>query len=314
MPKGQSDLILFSVKHLLTFLLIWAHCLPTVAAPTAEAEEKEVAADADYVDISRDIITENVQYLGDKIDSIFGDSRTDDTANESTLRLKQQYFWIDGNTGSFDLEASLNLKLPNLEKREEQLRKTVFPEEKPAPNKKSVKKKKDEKKWLFSQESGVRFSFPLNYFIRARLRREFKLGIFVNYFYEQVGWDSERQWEEKTSLTSDYEIRPHLLFRIINEADWGMTYGLFGTTHGLSLLTDFSEQTAFSVDGRFFTKLEGNRLYEERYSFGTSIRHALNNGWMFLEITPAFFYDRVNNFEGKPGIFASLELAFGGNK
>lgn len=280
-------------------------------APLTPPAEESIFSKA-YIEETQKNVSTRVLRLADQIDSFFGDKRADDKNNTSTLRVSQRYYVKDGMTGAEDISATLNLYLPNLESIRDNLEKKLTPEEKKdeedgvdegAP--------KEENPWTLNQESGVVVANPINYFARLRLRRDFLADKFIHSFYEQVGWSKRNEWEEQTSLTSDYAINRELLFRFINQKDWAMTNNLLGTTHGPSLLQQISDTDAISYDFRFNTLFEGDALYGNRVSLSSLYRTQTSIKWIFLELNPEIAWERETHFHVQYNFYLRIELVFG---
>ncbi|XGC81095.1 hypothetical protein ACES2L_01200 [Bdellovibrio bacteriovorus] len=288
--------------------------IPTEMTP----EEEESFLSAYSIEETRKNVSKRVFRLANKIDSLFGDRRADDRRNKSTLRVGQRFWNKDGVTGGDNFEASLNLYLPNLKRAEKKIADTVkntFSDDKEKAEGKTEGKEDtaaDERsRWDLNQESGIIVSYPLNYFLRLRLRRDFFKGKFIHSFYEQIGWSKSNEWEERTSLASDYAISRNLLFRFANEKDWAMTNNILGTTHGPSLLHQLSDQSAIAYDLRLATRIEGGILYSQRAHLGAIYRTQLPPKWIFLEINPEIAWERETRFRPLYNFYVKFEFVFG---
>lgn len=275
----------------------------------------EDSVTSDYLEETRKSVSTRVLRLADKIDSLFGDKRSDDKKNTSTLRVSQRYFSKDGEVGAEDISATLNLYLPNLRKIEDRIKEKFKSKEttEEAPED-ELAQPEEENPWDLNQESGVVIAVPVNYFARLRLRRDFLIGNYVHSFYEQIGWSKSNEWEEQTSLTSDFAINRTLLFRFVNTKDWAITNNTFGTTHGPSLLHEISEKSAISYDLRFNTALESNGFIGDRVSVSSLYRTQLPLGWMYLELTPEIAWERKTNFRPLHNFYVRFEIVFGNLK
>lgn len=273
----------------------------------------------EYVEETRQILTNRVLRLADSIDSLFGDKRADDKRNKSTLRVNQRFFVKDGVSGGEDIQATLNLYLPNLKRWETRLKekfsRSIQSEERNISSTNEDEPKKvepeEENPWSLNQENGVILATPIDYFARLRLRREFLTKTFVNSFYVQVGWSKRKEWEEVNSLTSDYAINRSLLFRLVNEIDWGMTDKSLSSVHGPSLIQEISKTDGISYDLRLSTVLEGHDIYSSRASLGSTYRRLLPNGWIFLELNPELAWERETHFKPLYNFFVKFEFVFG---
>lgn len=286
---------------------------------SAWAQQEVYGPQPSYVADSHQKISSQVEELSNQIDALFGDKRTDDEANDSTLRLEQSYFWRDNENGSYDIQLNFNLKLRNLKLREEAIRESIqrqkdYDQEEFAPSGEVMPREKQKKTWEFVQESGVRFSLPMGYFAHGRVRRNIKYFGFINYFYQQVGWDSRDQWLATTSLNSDLALTSIWIFRVTNAIGWGMTNKTLATAHSASVLGALNKKSGLSFDARYYTVMDGRAMYEDFYTLGATYRYAFSNGWTFLEFTPDVSWKRQESFAGKTGLLLKVEAVFGGTK
>lgn len=279
-----------------------------------QGPETEAFPGEEYIEETRQVLAKRVFLLADSIDSLFGDKRADDRRNKSTLRVSQRFFTKDGVTGGENIQATLNLYLPNLKRLENRMKKkfseTMESEKKESADEDEVEQK-EENPWSLNQENGVILAVPVDYFFRLRLRRDFVTKTFINPFYVQVGWSKSNEWEEVNSITSDYAVTRNLLFRFVNEIDWGMTNNSLGSVHGPSLIHQISTTEAISYDLRLNSILEGHTIYSNRASLGSTYRRLLPNGWVFLELNPELAWERETHFKPLYNFFVKFEFVFG---
>ncbi|MGZ3769443.1 MAG: hypothetical protein ACXVCP_13040 [Bdellovibrio sp.] len=267
-----------------------------------------------YVEDTRKILTSQVLGLANRLDSLFGDKRADDIRDKSTLRVSQRFFTKDGVTGGEDIQATLNLYLPNLKRWEERIKKKFADTVETAQTSSTGaanNSPKEESPWNFNEESGIILAAPLDYFSRLRLRREFVSPLFVHSFYVQVGWSKRNEWQEVNSLTTGWSISKDLLFRFVNEVDWGMTDKSLGSVHGPSLIKQISGTEAISANLRLNTVLQGHDFYSDRASLFSVYRRLLPNGWIFLELNPEIAWEAGTNFRPLYNFFVKFEFVFG---
>jgi hypothetical protein len=284
-----------------------------IASPMAMEDDSSEPLEADsYLEGTRETVSTRVLRLADSIDSLFGDKRADDIRNTSTLRVSQVYFLKDGTGGLNDISITLNLFLPNLKKIEKAFNDKInsFGKQESSEGLSPVVAA-ERSAWTFNQEAGIVVANPFNYFGRARLRRDFLASFFVNSFYEQVGWSRRDEWEEKTSLYSDYAIHRDLLFRFVNEKDWAMTNKVVRSTHGPALIQKLSDISAVSYDMRLNTVLESNGFIQDRLSLSALYRTQLPVAWIYLDLSPEIAWERQTNLRPMYNFYLRFEAVFG---
>lgn len=278
--------------------------------PPAPAET-QAPIETSYIEQTRQAVTDRVLRLSDSIDSLFGNTKYEDKYNTSTLHVSQTVYTKDGRLGAESLEASLNLYLPNLKQMEENIRNYLFPSESSKASTAGESSEEEKSNWDFNQESGVVVTLPINYFARVRARTEFLTGRFVNSFYEQIGWSKNNEWEEKTSLTSDFALNRYLLFRFVNDLDWAMTNNVLGSTHGPSLIYQISDTRGISFDFRYSTLIETTAIYTNRMALGSTYRQETPLQWVFMSLNPEIAWERDTNFRPLYNIYLTFDFIFG---
>lgn len=266
-----------------------------------------------YVEQTRAVVSAQVLRLSDSIDSLFGNTKYEDKYNTSTLHLSQTGYIKDGLAGTEDPQASLNLYLPNLRKMESRVRDYFFSssEDEDSASSDLSEEQAVESLWDFNQESGVVLTLPLDYFARLRARREFLTSRYVHSFYQQVGWAKSREWESKTSLTSDSALNRYLLFRFINDLDWAMTNNVLGTTHGPSLIYQVSDTQGISVDFRYGTLIEAKALLTNRISFSSMYRQRTPLRWIYYSLKPELAWEKATDFRPLYNLYLTFDFIFG---
>jgi hypothetical protein len=289
--------------------------------PPVKPEKPLLTEAAAYLKSSKEGISERVIILANEIDALFGNTRALNEYYSSTFVITQKSYLNTLGSGSYDIQSTLDLSLPNLRYTEERIRRwwsglggTEAEKEK---EKKKVSKAefKELNPWEFNQGSGARLSRPPAFNIHARASKNFLSKHFVHHFMEQVNWDSELLWQETTSLNSDFGLSEKLLFRFLNQADWGISDNKFGTTHGPSLIYSIDKVSATSFDIRMFNWTEENRLYLQKYTAGLTYRTNLHPlDWFFVQITPELSWPRTEDFRSVWTIYLTLDVVFGNKK
>lgn len=269
---------------------------------------------ADYLSSSQEGISDRVIILANEVDTLFGNTRALDEYYESTLRVDQKSYVNSIGKSSYDIQTNLDLILPNWKHTEEKIQRWWSGDDK---NDQKVTRKefKELNPWEVTHGVGVRLARPMAYNARWRGSRNFLTGNVVHHFYEQLSWDSDRLWEEVTSLTSDYALNRNLLLRFVNEADWGVSDRYFNTFHGPSLIYTISKGSLTSFDARVITTTERNLLYTDNYTTSITYRSSLHPlDWMFIQITPELSWPRLQHFTAVWTLYVNLEIVFGSKK
>lgn len=270
---------------------------------------------ATYLKTPKEELSETVIVLANQIDALFGNTRALDEYYGSTLHITQTSFLNTKGSGSYDIQTNLNLSLPNLRYTEERIRRWWSEESEEKDGTVTKKEFKELNPWEFHHGVGVRFSRPLAYNALARVSKNFATGFLINHFYEQLNWDSERLWEEVTSLNSDFAISNKLLFRFLNEADWGISNRFFHTYHGPSYIYNIDKISLASFDLRLITGTENNVFYADNYTLGMTYRTSLQSmDWVFIQLKPELSWPRKEQFTSVWTIYLTVDMVFGNKK
>lgn len=273
-----------------------------------------IAEAAGYLKKSQEGISNTVIVLANKVDALFGNTRALGEYYDSTFVVTPKSYINTLGVSSYDLQSNLNLSLPNVRYAEERIRKwwQELGETEDESSKVTKKEFKDLNPWEYGQGVGVRLTRPPAYNFLARASKNFMSTYFVHHFTETIKWDSERLWEESTSLLSDYAFTKKLLFRFLNEAGWGISAGTFATQHGPSFIYNIDKVSVTSFDIRLFSGLDHNILYTQNYAASVTYRTSLHPlDWCFIQITPEWSWPRTNDFKSVWTIYVTLDMVFG---
>ncbi len=288
---------------------------PAPPPPPPSGNEPLINQAAEYLQGSQEGISDRVIILANQVDKLFGTPRALDEYYSSSFHIYQKSYLNTKGSGSYDIQSNLNLSLPNWRDTEKIVQRWWNGDTNVDDERVSKKEFKELNPWEFTQGVNARFSRPLAYGIVGRASKNFLTGGVVNHFYQQFSWDSDRLWEEVTSLTSDYAIDRKSLFRFLNEADWGISNRNFNTYHGPSFVYTINKISLTSVDLRLITTVEKNDFYTDNYTAGITYRTALHPlDWMFLEITPQLSWPRIEHFTATWTIYLTLDIVFGNVK
>ncbi|ASD65151.1 hypothetical protein [Bdellovibrio bacteriovorus] len=301
---------LFSVLFCL-FLAIPVHAEDPQNPPAEPLSGEVLSTGRGYLEDTRASLSNRVIRLSESVDALFGNTRADDARNTSTLRVSQTYYVRDGDLGAEDVSTSLNLYLPNFQKWEKSIRDKYFSRSDSGAEGALNTEQQAQRYWDLNTEAGLVVTIPVNYFVKLRLRRNFLMGIFENSFYQEFRWSKKDEWEETTSLTTDYAFNRDLLFRFINEANWAMTNERFGTHHGPSLIQTFTADSALSYDFRFNTKMEGYSLYGDSLVLSSTYTQRTGIDWIYLKTTPEISWGRKDDFAPVMTLYLKVDLIFG---
>ncbi len=298
---------------------------PLQARPKLLEKEKSVTEDMQK-NVSKRVVS-----LANRLDSIFGEKRSYDEKNGSTLRLIPSYRVSEYATPIAELEINLNLKLLNLEREGRQLEERIFsPNDEAAPEdtldliedpkyknneyereQERLRIEQEQWGWNYNVESRIVVKAPLGFFSKLRARKNFRGDKFTHRFYNEFGWDSTTYWQELASFSSDRELTRKLLFRFNNELNWFFQTNAISSSHGPSLIQSLGPRDSISYDLRANGVIEKFGWTLDSYGPSVTYRRQLQRKWIFYELSPAITFSRVNNFKRALSFFMRVEFVFG---
>ncbi len=280
-------------------------------------KKSDDAAEMLYPDEIGKKVSHLVVGLANRLDSFFGEERSDDEKNGSTLRLVPSYTYYDNRKPVTEMGVNLNLKLINLEskakKLETSLREGILETAgQPKPgNRPKGPGLEEEETWHYNFESKLAARPAIYYSGKLRVRRNFDGEFFLNHFSLSAGWDTDDYWSQKTGFQSDHALNESVLFRFINEANWFITKKSFQTTHGPSLIQTINKYNSVSYNFRMLFGIEKNDFEHLESSYSINYRHGTPSKRIFIDLIPAYTYPRSESYGEIRSFEIRLEYFFG---
>lgn len=294
----------------------------TLASGSIRAQDKE-NTDADALEQTRQTVTHALNYLTRKIDAFFSDSREYEDATGSWAKVNLQMRVQENKMAEYVSTVQIKIALPRTENRfnivvqndtENELGDgdvsndplTAVTDPVYSGGLRYVIKRNE--KWYAHISAGIQFSTPIDFFIRGRLRRNFKWGDWRFLVAETATLYQSGRSTTLTHIDLEHLIAKKLLYRNrlivkIEQApevsDWSFDTSLF---HRLDSKQAIQYQTI--VLGDYDT------LRATDFSVNLRYRRQLQRKWIFLEITPQVLFSEINNFTNTSSIYFKLEFLF----
>jgi hypothetical protein len=292
---------------------------PTPEEFVGPPEKSLDAADILYPDEIGQKVSVVVVGLANRIDSFFGDERSDDEKNGSTLRLIPSYTFIDGKKGVAEMGVNVNLKLKNLESKARKLEKSLRDEilETAGANKGPGGKgglpqgHQEVETWHYNFESKLAARPAIYYSGKLRVRRNFEQKIFLHHFSLSAGWDTDDYWSQRTSFYSDHALAETLLFRFVNEANWFISRQTFQTAHGPSLIQTINKYNSVSYNYRLMFGTLKNVFHHVQTSLSLNFRHGTPSKRIFIDLIPSYSYPKEDSYREVRTFEIRFEYFFG---
>lgn len=280
---------------------------------------KEDIAEILYPDEIADKLSIAVVGLANRIDSFFGTERGDDEKNGSTLRIVPSYTYYEHQKSITELGINLNLKLINLESRAKRLEKAIRDEftDKPQQSiEKLIPQKMNqaaptEEDWHYNFESKLASRPAIYYSGKLRARKNFTGKILLHHFAFSAGWDTDDQWSQITSFSSDKALDEFLLFRFSNDLNWFLSEKLVQATHGPSLIQSINKYNSVSYNFRLTFGNEKNKLQHLSTVYSINYRHGTPSQRIFIDLIPTYAYPKDDYFTEVKSFEIRFEYFFG---
>lgn len=330
----------------LTFLLLSAAAVPA-RAEQLSASDEQPGSEQDPVtpipeirapgmggaNITHYYLSTGVESLASSIDSFFGDRRVYDAATGTYVQLRGSTIYSREGQIDYDAKFRLKIDLPNLERKVKlSIESSDRLDDSDAFNRITSGTSLDEtlgesdvsttlqffikekKRWNLSLRPGVKFSDPLETFIKLRFRR-------VQPFAEkwlsrgtiEVGYYSRRGWENEWDLDLERDIGKKTFFRSSSTILWREDYPgnqflrqAFTITHVYNPRRSIAYEIGTAAETR-------PNLRDTTYYGNIRLRRDIHRGWLFFEIKPQLLFARGNHFKAEPSLALSLEMLFGGS-
>lgn len=333
MPRPGHQL--FSTAGLFFFIL-FLPVFPAIAAfsdadepPAREVDEADENGMVRMADAGQYYLSEKLHDFADWVDNFLGNERMDIESRGSRIRLNTGLLLEEGSSTSYQFNVNVNLSLPRTSDRlkllfegdsediaagqdpdGETLRETIRDIDYTAALRYIFKATRV---LYINADLGVRFSIPVDPFVRLRIRRAFFISDWELRAEVGARWFVEAGLEAGAQLEMDTSVAGEDLFRSTSRARWdelsnvwefGQFFSLFDyidSRQGLTLTTGLIVRT--NVDG-------GSASITE-YLINSSYRRDLYKGWLFFEFRPEFRFPRERDYDFTPSVLFLVEVILG---
>lgn len=164
-------------------------------------------------------------------------------------------------------------------------------------------------KWKTNIDTGIRWGFPPDLFVRFRARRfsyfsewEMKVTQVVSYF-------TKEGWRETTQVQGNYPINIEKQFRLSARADYLLNDGYFTLNYGAGLYHRLSGKAALGFVASASGDTEKTATFNQ-YVAGVRYRRQIWKNYVFAEVSPEFLWTSDNDYESTPVLMFRIETVF----
>lgn len=284
---------------------------------SAIAEDEEQKKYRQLLDRTRSLLSNNLDYLANRVDTFFATERADDEFGRSTLRIRSLYHVREQEKGDSEINYRLNFRIPSLERRIKEGAEKIFRSDDESEEDSAVPDTpiptRSRKDWYFNADLGVNASIPPKAVIRGRLRKNLIFTTWTHRFLEEVTYITEEDGlSEETSFTSDYSLTANLLFRVINSKTWKVLSRQMATQHGPQLIHQLTERDGMNYSATAHSLIgEEGPWFLDNYRLLVRYRRDLYQRWIFFDINTGLDFPKKYSFRRNPFITFQLEALFG---
>ena len=292
----------------------------------ANANAKTSAVDAVHRGISSAVIAPSRWF-----DSFFSDRQYEAENNKTRLKVRLGAFAEEGRGVGFVARTGLRLELPNTGRRLNLLIGGDADDDSDLENTRADDIREDAAStdsenvvagfqyflhrsiWSnVSAVTGIRLSGgePIG-ILGARYRYSFPLNSWLARYTQSARWFTKNGFVVNGSLDFDRQLGENLLFRQTVKGAWYEDENgyFYGADFSLRQRLGPTRALSYHWDNQFQTK-PNNRLEESNLRL--RYRQVFWRDWLKFEVTPQLSFPRDRDFDPTPGIYAGIEISFGG--
>ena len=169
----------------------------------------------------------------------------------------------------------------------------------------------DERKWRFKPSIGVKFSKPIDIFLRLRIDRSYRTGNWLLrpsqtfYTFKEKGFGSDTVFE------LDYKIEEDMLFRSTSFIRYKDENDYYEPSQVFSLIQSLSENRGIAYQLGVYGITEPTWQATD-YLMQLRYRQNIHSDYLFIEFIPKILYQRETGFEPEHSLTFRLEMIFEG--
>jgi hypothetical protein len=281
----------------------------------------------DPIESARDYLSGKFTRFASYVDSYFGGNQHFQERNPSVMFVNLSRASGYGGLDKYDLAASVNLRLPisegqfrllvetdpqrNLE--DEPVKSSTVMNAKPATRKSialAARYALEAKNgWSFRSDVGIKFPFPAQPFVRAKVGYSTPIEDWRLTLGETVYWFSKDGVGDTTQIDMERQIDPLILFRSTSIAIWLKDKQNFDLSQSFSFYHTVSDRTSLIYQLSMFGISDPKPQMTDTVLL-VFYRYRLHQKWLFFEITPQLHFPNANNYAVSPALSMRLQILF----
>lgn len=282
------------------------------------------ALDSVQYHISKGLIS-----MSERLDGLIGKELPSDNKRKSQARLRFTSLLEEGGHLTSKGELSVKIAIPKTNNRlkllmlgdsdsdlpYEEMREKEEKKEQPKENYVSYAEVRhvQKKTRLYSLTTGVgvKLRIPADYYVKMRGRATIPIKNWLLRFTETLFWYESEGAGEKTQIDLEREAGEKKLFRSASEATWLEETEAFTLNQNFLLFHQVSDKITLTWQAGIHGSSEEGKTVTDGYSLSASFRKKFYKDYLYYEVQPGSYYEKVNNFHSRPYIKIMLEMFFG---
>lgn len=163
-----------------------------------------------------------------------------------------------------------------------------------------------------STAASVRFSGakPIG-ILKTRYRHSLKLQPWLTKFTQSIEWLTEDEFVIPSRFDAEIPLSDHLAFRTTLNGTWFEKEDGYFYNASTAFVERLSQKKGIRYEwANQFRTSPNNRLDET--ALRVRYRQVLWRDWLKFELVPQLAFPRDRDFDPTPGIYAGIEISFGG--
>lgn len=320
---SRSTALLFSLLALLPVTVFAAEPESEGDKEAAESASRDGFFGLGWLDATQANFSNRANSLANRVDRFFGSERSDLEAAYSSLRLGTEFRHTEAEGVETHLRLRGRLYLPRVNDRIS----LIFSEDKGEGSDYYAENE------ILNEPQSTRVNLEVNlgaddnhrFDFRIGLRSNLKLRTSVRYRYENALSENMLHRLSETVYFIDGtglgSFTQYQVDRALNDVSlirWSNEFRAEKDLHGLEWSTSLNHVSSYdnNLAVIYFVSMSGlsQNDYVSRYQIGTRFRRSIARPWLFLEVSPAYRWDKLAENQRREGEFFALvrlEMAIG---
>lgn len=301
------------------------------APPAESVDRSSTAKDTDifaFLDAPQRTLSKGLAGMAKYMDEFFAEERVYYDRTGSYVRLTLDSVLSEGTGASYKADTRIKLKLPQAERKlsltfesdpDEQrdaLDRTLEDSPREAASGRTYyggieATLGNEEKWQFKPGIGVKFSKPIDLYLRLRMYRSYRWDKWLFrpsqtfYTFKESGFGSD------TNFDLDYQLADNLLFRSSSFIRYTDENDYYEPSQEFSLYYKLSAHRGIIFQTGVYGITEPT-LHATNYLFQMRYRQLIHSNYLYFELIPRTQNRRETGFDSEHSLTFRIEMVFEG--